>query len=97
VTSTAYNPTANGLAETFNKTIIKLLKKFISTSKCDWIVKLNKCLWAYRITVRTSTGNTPFSLIYGCEVVIPLEIQMPSLQVALATKMIEGDDYISKS
>ena len=34
--STAYNPAANGLAEAFNKTIIKLLKKFVSSSKRDW-------------------------------------------------------------
>jgi len=29
VTSTAYNPAANGLAEAFNKTIIKLLKNYL--------------------------------------------------------------------
>jgi len=34
--STTYNPTANSLAEAFNKTIIKLLKKFILSSKRDW-------------------------------------------------------------
>jgi len=33
VTSIAYNPAANGLAKVFNKIIIKLLKKFISSSK----------------------------------------------------------------
>ena len=33
VASTAYNPAANGLAEAFNKIIIKLLKKFISSNK----------------------------------------------------------------
>jgi len=33
VASTAYNPAANGLAEVFNKTIINILKKFISASK----------------------------------------------------------------
>jgi len=33
VVSTACNPVANRLAEAFNKTIINLLKKFISTSK----------------------------------------------------------------
>ena len=36
VASIAYNPTANSLAEAFNKTIIKLLMKFISSSKRDW-------------------------------------------------------------
>jgi len=69
--STAYNPAANGLAEAFNKIIIKLLKKFISSNKRDWNEKLGECLWAYRITVRTPTGNTLFSLLYGCEVAIP--------------------------
>jgi len=48
VASTAYNPVANGLVEVFNKTIIKLLKKFISSSKRDWNEKLGECLWAYR-------------------------------------------------
>ena len=78
VASIAYNPAANGLAEAFNKIIIRLLKKFISLNKRDWNEKLSECLWAYRTTVQTSTGNTPFSLVYGCEAVIPLEIQIPT-------------------
>ena len=65
VASTAYNPTANGLAEAFNKTIIKLLKKFVSSNKRDWDEKLGECLWAYRTTVRTPTGNTPFPWCTG--------------------------------
>ena len=47
VASTAYNPAANGLAEAFNKTIIKLLKKFILSNKRDRNEKLGECLWAY--------------------------------------------------
>ena len=87
-----YNPVANGLTEAFNKTIIKLLKKFISSSKRDWNEKFSECLWAYRMTIRPPIGNTLFSLVYGCEKIIPLEIQMPSLRVALTTKMIEVDN-----
>ena len=49
VTSTTYNLTANGLAEAFSKTIIKLLKKFVSSSKRDWDEKLSECLWAYEL------------------------------------------------
>ena len=90
--STAYNLVANGLAKAFNKTIIKLLKKFVSSNKRDWNEKLGECLWAYRTTVRTPTGNMPFSLVYGCEAVIPLEIQMLSLRVALMTKITSEDN-----
>ena len=92
VASTTYNPAANGLAEAFNKVIIKLLKKFVSSHKRDWNEKLGECLWAYRTTVRTPTGNTPFSLVYGCEVVIPLEIQISPLRVALMTRMTKEDN-----
>ena len=40
VTSTAYNPAANGPAKAFNKTIIKL----VSSNKRDWNEKLGECL-----------------------------------------------------
>ena len=33
-----------------------------------------------------------FSLVYGCEAVIPLEIQMSSLRVALITKITSEDN-----
>ena len=49
--STAYNPAANGQAEAFNKIIIKILTKLVSTSKRDWDEKLGKSIWAYRTTI----------------------------------------------
>jgi len=85
--STAYYPAANGLAEAFNKTIEKLLKKFVLKSQRDWDDKLGECLWAYRTTIRTPTKAIPFSLVYGCEAVLPLEIQIASLYVALTAEM----------
>ena len=92
VASIAYNPVANDLAEIFNKTIIKLLKKFISSSKRDWNDKLSELLWAYWTTVRAPTSNKPFSLVYEYEAVIPLEIQMLTLWVTLAIKMTKEDN-----
>ncbi|KAJ6806934.1 uncharacterized protein M6B38_106315 [Iris pallida] len=85
--STAYNPAANSLAEAFNKTIIKLLKKFVFSDKRDWNEKLGEYLWAYRTTVRTPTSFTPFSLVYGCEAVLLLEIQILSLRIAIANEL----------
>ena len=36
---------------------------------------------------------TPFSLVYGCEAVLPLEIQIPSLRVALVTEMTNEEKH----
>ena len=35
----------------------------------------------YRTSSRTSTRATPFSLVYGMEVVLPVEVQIPSLRI----------------
>ena len=53
---------------------------------------LGECLWAYRTTVRTPTKTTPFSLVYGCTV-LPLEIQIPYLRVALATEVTNEEKH----
>ena len=37
-------------------------------------------LWTYRTTPRRSTGETPFSMTYEAEVVIPLETDFPTLR-----------------
>ena len=38
-------------------------------------------LWAYRTTFKTATGHTPFSLSFGSEAVIPVELEVPSHRV----------------
>jgi len=40
-------------------------------------------LWAYRTTVKASTGFTPFQLVYGLEAVLPIECEISSLQMAI--------------
>ena len=36
-------------------------------------------LWAYRCTPQSSTNESPFSLVYGADAMIPIEISEPSL------------------
>ncbi|KAL2241737.1 UNVERIFIED_CONTAM: Retrovirus-related Pol polyprotein from transposon opus [Sesamum indicum] len=51
------------------------------SSKTEWSDELPGVLWAYRTTPRTSTGETPFSLVYGSEAVIPAEIGEESQRI----------------
>lgn len=81
--SSIYNPRANGLAEAFKKTLVKLLKKILSKNKREWHDKLTEALWAYRTTYKTATQATPYSLVFGTEAVLPLEVELPSLRVAV--------------
>ena len=80
--SSAYRPQTNGAVEAANKNIKRILRKMIETSR-DWSKKLPFALWAYRSSFRTSTGATPYSLVYGMEAVLLFEIDMGSLRVAL--------------
>ncbi|KAL6318447.1 hypothetical protein AAG906_041213 [Vitis piasezkii] len=65
-----------------NKNIKRILRKMVKTSR-DWSEKLHFSLWAYCTSFRTSTGATPYSLVYGMEAVLLVEIEMGSLRVAL--------------
>jgi hypothetical protein len=40
-------------------------------------------LWAYRTSVKSATGFTPFQLVYGIKVVLPIECDIPSLKLAV--------------
>ena len=42
--------------------------------------ELPHVLWTYRTTTRRSIGETPFSMTYGAEVVIPLESRFLTLR-----------------
>ena len=55
-------------------------------------MQINPALWAYRTSIQTPTGATPFSLVYGAEAVFPLEVEIPSLRVSLHG-LITDEDY----
>ena len=56
----------NGAVEAANKNVKKIVAKMTETYK-DWHEKLPFALHVYRITVKTSTRATPFSLVYRIE------------------------------
>uniref|UniRef100_A0A2N9GLC3 Integrase catalytic domain-containing protein n=1 Tax=Fagus sylvatica TaxID=28930 RepID=A0A2N9GLC3_FAGSY len=79
--SPAY-PQSNGQAEASNKTVLDGIKKRLEDAKRRWVEELPNVLWTFRTTPRRSTGETPFSLAYGSEAVILLEIGLPTLKTS---------------
>ncbi|KAL6348421.1 hypothetical protein AAG906_005729 [Vitis piasezkii] len=88
--SSAYRPQTNGAVEAVNKNIKTILRKIVENSR-DWSEKLSFALWAYGTSFRTSIGATPYSLVYGMEVVLPVKIEMGSLRVALKQQIFERE------
>jgi hypothetical protein len=56
-------------------------------NKDDWELRILAVLWAYRTTCKTLTTQTPFKLVYGLEVVVPMEYLVPSLIIVAFTGM----------
>ena len=71
-------PKMNGAVEAVNKNIKKILVKMIDIYK-DWHEYLLFSLCAYCTFACTSMGANPYSLVYGMEVVLPVEAEIPSL------------------
>ena len=74
------HPQANGQTEVINRTLLRLIKSRLVGAKGTWPEELPNVLWAYRTTMRTLVGETPFNLTYGTEAVIPIELGLTSLK-----------------
>ena len=84
----------NGQVEVVNKVILNGLKKRLDDAKGKWVEELPHVLWTYQTTPRKSTGETPFSLTYGAEAVIPLENGFLTMRTSTFTS--NGNDELLK-
>lgn len=84
----------NGAVEAANKNIKRILAKMTKNYK-EWHEMLPFALHVYRTLVRVSTGMTPYSLVYGMEAVLPIELDVPSARI-LTESEINEDELIRK-
>jgi hypothetical protein len=75
--STPYYPQGNGLVESSNKSLIKIIKRLLEDNKKAWDSKLKFSLWADRVTTKRSLGISPFQLVYGVEAIFPSQLALP--------------------
>eukprot|EP00253_Pinus_taeda_P032465 PITA_32465 len=80
--STPYHLQENGQVESTNKVLGNIMTKTVQMNRKDWSEKLRDALWAYRITWKNTTGFSPYQLVYGKEVLLPIEFQIHTYKLA---------------
>ncbi|GKD94833.1 reverse transcriptase domain-containing protein [Tanacetum coccineum] len=76
------HPQSNGLVERENRSLGVGIKACLGEGNKNWIEELPYVLWAHRTMIKSSHGDTPFSLIYGTEAIIPAKIGMPTYRTS---------------
>nr|GEX03746.1 reverse transcriptase domain-containing protein [Tanacetum cinerariifolium] len=76
------HPQSNELVERANQSLGEGIKSHLGEGNKNWVEELPHVLWAHRTMIKSSHGDTPFSLTYGTEAVIPIEIGMPTYRTA---------------
>lgn len=73
-----YYAQVNGQVESTNNIIKVAISKMIEDNPREWHIMLERMIWAYRTSRRESTNTTPYELVYGHVVVMPMEINVQS-------------------
>jgi len=69
------HPQTNGQVESANQVLLRGLKRRLEKAKGTWANEVRRIVWAYHTNPQSTTKETPFSLVYGLDTMIPVEIQ----------------------
>ena len=89
--SANYYLQGNGLAESSNKKLIRILKKTVIENQRSWHSALPNTLWADRVTPNYVIGVSPYTLVYGKEAILPPNIMLPSSMLAQESSGSENE------
>ena len=66
-----------------------ILKETIGNNMKLWDSKIKYALWVDRITKKSANGKTPFELVYGLSVSLPVYLQLPTMKTLQKCEMEE--------
>jgi hypothetical protein len=78
--SSAGHPEGNGQVERFNRFLVAGLYCLMNKKQNDWDTQLPGLLFAYRTSVHSTTGETPFFLNHGRDPVLPGDLLLRNLK-----------------
>ena len=72
--TTPYHPQCDGLVERFNRTLLNMLATTSKDNLYSWEDQVQKVCLADNTSVQSTTGYTPFFLVFGCQARLPVDI-----------------------
>ena len=72
--TTPLHPASDGMIERFNQSLMSLLKALVAKDQRDWDLYVSLATMFYRCTVHKSTGETPNMMLFGRELVQPVDL-----------------------
>ena len=72
--TTPYHPQSDGLIERFNRTLLDMLAKAVKERPFGWEDHLQRLCLAYNTSVNQTTGYSPFYLMFGRQVRMPIDL-----------------------
>lgn len=72
--TTALHPQSDGMVERLHRTLYDWLSKMVQDHQRDWDAQLPVALLAYRASEHSVTGYTPSYLMFGRELMLPLDL-----------------------
>ncbi|PKA55499.1 hypothetical protein AXF42_Ash006701 [Apostasia shenzhenica] len=79
------HPQSNGQVEATNKNFLKALKRRLEGARSSWADELPAVIWGLNCTPTAATGQTPYSLVFGGEALVPIELEIYSPRVEEAS------------
>eukprot|EP00253_Pinus_taeda_P004014 PITA_04014 len=81
IKSTSYHPQANGQVKVIIRVLEGILTKVVSSKKIYLANRLVEATWAYNTTWKTTTGFTPYELVYGKKALLSIEFEYNTLRM----------------
>lgn len=71
-----YHPQLDEMVERFNRTLLSMLSLFVEENQTNWDALLPYVMLAYRSSVHSSTGFTPYKVVFRQEIVLPVDVML---------------------